>query len=114
MPRVTLTKTVPAGPIPLTALTAVTWTAADPVNDEQIVLTQKDILIIWNSGASTRNFILTAVADTLGRTTNIGESIAAGVMKCCIPGFEGFRQSGGYLYLEADHADIKYAVLTFP
>lgn len=117
MPRVTLTKTVPAGPVPLTALTVVTWTAADPANDEQIVLTQKDLLIIWNSHASTAyNYILTGVADTLGRTSNISASIAAGVMHACIPGYEGFAQAGTprYLYLEADNAAVKYAVLTFP
>ena len=115
MPRVTLVKTIPAGPIPLTALTVLAFTAADPANNEQIVLTSKDILIIWNSHASiTYNYILTGVADTLGRTANIASAIGPGVFHTCIPGPEGFRQTGGYLFLEADNAAVRYAVVTFP
>lgn len=117
MPRVTLTKTTPAGPLPLTALTAFTWTAADVANKEQIVLTQKDVLLIWNSGASSHTYTLTGVADSLGRTADIGPvTLNAGIFHACIPGYEGFAQSGTprYLFLEANHAEIKYAVITFP
>lgn len=120
MPRVTLTKTVPVGPVPLTALTVVTWTAADTVNFEQLVLTQKDILVIWNSDVASHTYTLTSVADTMGRTDTgaglVNVALAAGAMHACIPGYEGFAQAGTprYLFLQANHVGIKYAVLTFP
>ena len=120
MPRQTLAKTVPAGPIPLTALTVVTFTAADTVNKEQIVLTGQDILLIWNSDVASHTYTITAVPDTMGRTDTgaglVAVTLAAGAFHCCIPSFEGFAQAGTprNLFLEANHVGIKYAVITFP
>lgn len=121
MPRQTLTKTAPAGPIPLTAATVVTWTAADITNFEQVALTGQDVVLVWNTHASTGyTYTVTTVADAMGRTdTGAGMSavaLAAGVMHAFIPGVEGFGQAGTprYLYIQANNASVKWAVLTFP
>lgn len=116
MARQTIAKTTPAGPRPLSAATAVTWTAADATNKEQFVITERDILVIWNTHASTTyTYTITGVADTMGRTVDIGPTnLIAGAMVALRPGLEGFAQATtNYLYFEANNAAIKYAVLSF-
>lgn len=118
MVRQIIPKTIPTGPKPLTALQAVTWTAGDPANDERIVVTGKDIVVLWNTSADTGyDYTVLGVADGLGRSANIGPTeLAFGTMVAFIPGFEGFAQSGTprYIHIDVENAAIKYAVLTFP
>lgn len=114
MARQTLTKTVVPGPKPLTAATLVTWTAGDASNKEQAYLTERDVFLVWNTHASNAyTFTVTGVADQLGRTADIGAtSLAAGAMRCFRPGYEGFGQTGGLIYMEVENAAVKWAILT--
>jgi hypothetical protein len=116
MARQTVAKTVPAGPRPLSAATAVTVTAADATNKEQFVITERDILVIWNSHASTTyTYTITGTADTLGRTVDIGPTnLLAQAFVAIRPGYEGFAQATtNYLFFEASNAAVKYFVLSF-
>lgn len=115
MPRQTLTKTTSPGPNP-TAGVAVTMTAADTVNKEQFALTGREVLIIQNTGASAYTYTITSVADPYNRTGHItAQSIAAGAIHVIGPlGLEGWRQTDGNLYLEANNAAVKYGVITLP
>lgn len=116
MARQTLTKTSSPGPNP-TAGVAVTMTAADTVNKEQFALTGREVLIIHNTGASAYTYTITSVADpTYSRTGHItAQSIAAGAIHTIGPlGLDGWRQTDGYLYLEASNAAVKYGVITLP
>lgn len=99
-----------------TALTALTWTAADATNFEQLAVTNRDILLIWNSHASTAYTVtIDPVTDPVtGRTvtTLSAVSVAAGGFKMIGPlAMEGFRNSSGYLTFQAENAAIKYAVI---
>lgn len=115
MPRVTLTRSNSPGPNP-TAGVAVTMTAADTVNKEQIALTGREIVIIHNTGESSRTYTITSVADPYGRLGDItAQTIAAGAIHTVGPfGLLGWQQTGGFLYLEASNAEVKFGVIALP
>lgn len=98
------------------AFAAVTLTAADVANKNQCALANGDILLAFNSGASPHTVTLTSIADEYGRLGTISaDSVAAGAMECFGPFKEpGWQQADGMLYFEADHAEIKFAVLRQP
>lgn len=113
MPRVSLTKTTSQFPHPTDGV-AVTMTAADTANDHQFVLTGTEIVLAHNTGASPHTVTITSFADELGRVGHItADSIAAGAIHVYGPFHqsEGWRQSDGMLYLEADHAEIKFGIV---
>lgn len=115
MPRVTLTRTNSPGPNPAAGV-AVTMTAADTVNKEQFALTGREILIVHNTGASSRTYTITSVADPFGRLGDItAQTIAAGAIHTIGPfSLAGWQQTGGYLYLEASNAEVKFGVIALP
>ena len=115
MPRVTLTRSNSPGPNP-TAGVVVTMTAADTVNKEQFALTGREIVIIHNTGASSRTYTITSVADPYGRLGDItAQTIAAGAIHTVGPfGLLGWQQTGGFLYLEASNAEVKFGVIALP
>ena len=93
-----------------------TQTAADATNLNYFPMTGNEVLIAWNSGASSRTVTITSVADKNGRTGDItADSIAADEIKI-YPFFktEGWSQgANGQLYHEANHADVKFMVVKF-
>lgn len=96
-----------------TAGVAVTMTAADTSNKERFVLAGNEVIIVQNTGGSSHTYTVTSTADPQGRTGDIsGVTIAAGAIHCIGPlGIPGWRQSvGGYVYLEANHAEVKWGV----
>lgn len=115
MPRVTLTKSNSPGPNP-TAGVAVTMTAADTVNFEQFTLTGREVLIIHNTGASSRTYTITSTADPYGRTRDITtQTIAAAAIHTVGPfGLAGWQQTTGHLFLEASNAEVKFGVIALP
>lgn len=112
MPRTTLPKIASPGPNPTTG-TAVTFTAADAVNGNQIALTGRELLLIQNNGGSSATYTVSSVADGLGRLGDItAASIAAGAIVTLGPfGIEGWQQSDGYLYLSGSSSSVRFAVL---
>lgn len=119
MARTTLTKTTVPTPY-ADAGVVVTMTAADTSNQNRVTLTGKEIVIAHNTGASTRTVTFTSVADRFGRTNDISaENILAGEIKVYGPGLaiEGWNSVDAavtYLYLEANHAEVKFGVLVIP
>lgn len=116
MPRVTLTKQIPLGPYPTLPVGAgtmtLTETAADTVNKEQFVPSGDDIVIAHNSGATPRTITFTSVADDLKRTGDITTySVAAGAITAFRIKKPGWMQTDGRVYIEASHAELKWAVL---
>lgn len=95
---------------------AITFVAADATNKQSVLLTGKEMLIAYNSGVSTRTVTVTTTVDDKGRTGDLGpENIAAGAYRVYGP-FQtpGYIQSDGYLYFEASHADVGFAVVRLP
>lgn len=118
MARTTLTRTTPVGsyptlPVSADALDAV-FTAADVSNKNQFKPTGKDLLLAWNSGASPYTFTLTSAADERNRTGDVSSySLAAGDIAVIGPlELQGWRQTDGYVYLEASNAAVKFAVVS--
>lgn len=117
MARTTLTRTTPLGPFPTLQPAAdaldVTLTAADVVNNNQILLDGPMLIIAHNSGASARTLTLTSLADPQNRTGDISAySIGAGeVAAFKIDAYSGWRQTDGYLYLQANNAEVKIGAI---
>lgn len=113
MARQTLTKTTVPGPNP-TAGAAVTMTAADTTNKEQFAVSDGDVILVQNTGGSTYTYTVKSVADPIyGRTGDVNAvSIAAGAIHAVRVGVEGWRQTDGYVYLEANNAAVKWGILT--
>ena len=113
MGRTTLTRTTPLGAYPSLPVAAdaldITLTAADTTNNNQIVLDGPMLIIAHNSGASARTLTLTSANDLQKRTGDItAYSIGAGEVACFkIDNQSGWRQSDGFLYLAANHAEVK-------
>lgn len=116
MARQDVTVTTGTSPYPTTGA-VLTWTAADTSNFERFVLTGKEVVLVWNSGASPYTYTITSTADPQGRTGDITTAaIAAGAIHALGPfGLPGWRQSaGGYLHMQANNAAVKWAVLRLP
>lgn len=112
MPRTTLTTSAALGSYNHAGV-ALTMTAADVANGNQFVASGKDLLVIHNSGASSRTFTVTSVADAYGRTKDITtEAILAGVYKIVGPlELMGWQQTDGKIYLTADNAEVKFGIV---
>jgi hypothetical protein len=110
MARTTLTaQQVPA---PYGAGLKLTLTAADVANKNQVLAANGLFILARNSGASPRTLTVTSVACPEGRTEDLVISLAAGeVWTSPIIQKTGFKQTDGYLYLEADHAEVLIAVM---
>jgi len=117
MPRTTLTKTALQGPYPTLPVTAdaldVTFAAADVSNKNQFAPTGDDVIIAWNSGASPYTITITSFADDKNRTGDVSTySLAAGDIASFRIKTPGWKQTDGYVYLEASNAAVKFAVLS--
>jgi hypothetical protein len=112
MPRQSLSKSSAPGPYPTAAL-AVTMTAADVANGSQFPLTGRELVLIQNTGASSRTYTVSSVADPYGRSADITTaSIAAGAILVLGPlALSGWQQADGALYLSASHAEVKIGII---
>ena len=115
MPRTALTPVAAPGSY-ATAATAFTFTAADVGNGNDFALLGGEILLIFNSHATTTfAFTLTSVsnADVLNRSGTItAETIAAGIYKMFGPiQLRGWLQTDGKFYLSATDAAVKFAII---
>lgn len=90
-----------------------TFTAADASDKNQVVATNNDLVLAYNSGGSPYTVTITSVDDPFGRSEDVsayslgaGEYAVFGPMKNL-----GWKQSDGYLYFEANNASVKFAVI---
>jgi hypothetical protein len=103
--------------IPLTVTSAdLIETAADATLKQSTVLTGRELIIAHNTGAGARTVTFTSVADERGRTGDITTySIGAGKIAVFGPFTRaGWMQSGGLIYYEAEHAEVKFGVIRLP
>lgn len=114
MGRTTITASVPLGPFPTLPVAADAlddaMTAADVTNKNQILLSGPIILRWHNTGASSRTVTITSAPDLQRRTGDItAYSVGAGEYgKIRIEAVTGWVQSDGYLYFEANNAEVKF------
>lgn len=120
MARQTITKTTAPGSYPSLQPAAnaldITWVQADTVNKEQFKLTGREILLAWNQGVGAQTVTVDSVVDKHKRTGSItAYSIGASEIAVLGPfALEGWRQTDGNLYLEANSTDIRFAVIEVP
>jgi hypothetical protein len=116
MPRVTLTARAALGALGslYTANAAdLTMTAADATSKELTAHTGKVLVVAQNTGAGARTVTITSTVDGGGRTGDIAAySIGAGEYAVFGPfDLDGWVQTDGKLYLEAEHAEVKFGVV---
>lgn len=118
MARDTLPRTTLPGSYPTTPLTAniadLVETAAHVGDGNQIIPSGKDIIIAHNTGIAAHTVTINSVIDENKRTGTITTySVGAGEIAVFGPMIlDGWRQADGYIYLEADHADVKFGVFS--
>lgn len=117
MARATLTRTAPLGPYPTLQPAAnaldLTMTAADVSNLNQILLDGPMLVIAQNTDSVDRTITITSAVDPQNRSGDIttytisADDIA--VFK--IDQVAGWRQSDGYLYLQASNAAVRLGAI---
>jgi hypothetical protein len=119
MARTTITpEVVPTG-FPLTKETVV-WTDSDPSNGNRFAHTGKEIVQVYNSGASTRTvkFQSVAINGRLDPLHNTTINVAAGELAIFNLRGEGWRQpsgdDSGFVQIDGSHAELKLMVIQTP
>lgn len=87
--------------------------AADVANKNQFVANGNDLVIAHNTGAGAHTITVTSSPDPFRRTGDIAAySLGAGEYAVFGPfAITGWIQSDGKIYLEADHAEVKFGVV---
>lgn len=115
MPRATLTKKTAPGPYADLVATAadLTMVAANVADKNQFHCGHRDLVFAHNTGVTPHTITITSAPDEYGRSEDItAYSLGAGKYAVFGP-FEphGWQQTDGYIYLEADHAEIKLGIV---
>jgi hypothetical protein len=108
IPPTTRPLSYPGDVIPCTPITA------DVATGNRIALTGKEEVWAWNTdGAVERNVTVSSVADPIfSRTGDVVVALTAGQWKrFSLFQRPGFAQTGNYLHLSADHANVKFLVV---
>lgn len=117
MARQTLAKQTPVGPYPTLPVAAnsldLTWTAADATNKEQIVAEADILVLVWNTHATNPYTVtFTSAPDARGRSGDVGPyTLQAADIAAFRFRKPGWMQTDLNIYLEANNAAVKYAVL---
>lgn len=101
------------GPYPADLeLTAVTWTAIDNVNGDEVVLTGQEILLFRNDNASSRTITITSVAGAEKRTGDLTLALSQNEYAAFqATKLSGWLQSDGKLYFTSSGSDTYVAIL---
>jgi len=115
MARTAFTVQTMTGPYPSNFLMdTLTFAAADTVNQNSFVYTGREIIIVENTDASTRNVTLTSIADDLKRVGNVTKAVTANAFTVFKASeLTGWIQSTGLFHLEGDHAGLLFAVIRY-
>lgn len=116
MARTALTKTTAPGCY-VPTFTEVTMNAADVANGNYFVMTGRELLVMRNSSADTDYYVtIDSVDDPFGRQEDItqvdigfGDVVVWGPVQ-----LEGWRQSTGWLHINAENAAILIGVIVLP
>lgn len=94
---------------------AYTFAAHDTVNENDFLISGREVLLISNTDASSQDVVISSTPDSYGRTGDLTISVAAGTREAiAFLDRSGWMQSDGALYLDCTSANIEYAVLRLP
>ncbi len=115
MAKTTLTKTTAPGRYASTGA-VLTMGAADVTNKNQFLAQGSDLVVAHNTGASAHTVTINSANDPYARKGDItAYSLAAGAYAVFGPFLPlGWQNSDGYVYLEADSAEVKFGVVALP
>jgi hypothetical protein len=112
---------VPLGPYQTTVgsgALAITFTAADTTNGNSFPMTGHEVLIVYNTDSSAHTITINSVADQLGRTNDITSYSVAATSHAAFNfrnGITGWQQPSDLtVHLQANSADIEFAILQLP
>ena len=92
-----------------------TWTAHDTVNENEFVLTGREVLLIKSTDAGPQDVVISSVPDSFGRSQDLTVTVAASAeVALAFLSREGWMQPEGTLHLDCTVATISYAVLRLP
>lgn len=115
MPRTSLTPILAPGSYP-TVPTLMAFTACDVANGNQVAMSGKDLLVIFNNDAAPQTVTINSVPDAYGRAGDITAfSMAAGTYYIVGPLSKlAWAQAAGVLFLAASTVTVKFAVIQIP
>jgi hypothetical protein len=93
---------------------ALTWTAADASNGNEVVCTGREIILVRNDDASAHDVTVTSVEDSYGRTKDQTANVAASEYHIFGPFPRDGWETGGVLSFSTDNASVYFAVLRLP
>ena len=115
MARTALTKSSATGHYGFSAGAALTMGAADATDFNNFQAGGNDLIILHNTGASTRAVSLYGAADPYGRTATVTFNITAGSYMTLGPlPVLGWQQTDGKINIDAAHAEVKIGVVALP
>lgn len=121
MARVATPSTTPLGGYPVTPLVALSavlaLTAADPANFNAVVSTGRELVVVWNSHATTAYTVtIHSSIDRLNRSADITTySISAQTIAIFGPFPEtGWIQSDGTLHIDGSNASLLIGAIILP
>ena len=120
MSRTNIAAQTPLGPFPAGGAVGagalkINWAAADVSNHNEFILSGKEVLLVWNTDTGAHNLTLTSAPDQRGRSADVsGYSIPAGEIHAFSfrQGADGWQQTDGHVFFQADDATVKFAVLS--
>lgn len=118
MPRVTLTALAALGSYGIVGVNSVDlpMVAADVSDKNQVVATCNQLVFAHNTGGSAYTITISSTNDPFNRTGDIAAySIGAGEYALFGPfELDGWVQTDGKLYLEAENAAVKLGIINLP
>lgn len=90
-----------------------TWQAADVANGNQVLGKAGDIILFKNTDAVNTYYVTITSVALFGRTGDITQYDVGPAETAHFGPYQhaGWKQTDGYLYLDAEHADIEFCVL---
>ena len=92
------------------------FTAADTTDQNDFILTGREVLLITNTNAASQDVTIGSVPDAYGREGDLTVTVPAttGAVALYFGDRSGWMQSDGTLYLDCSSADVSYCVLRLP
>jgi hypothetical protein len=92
-----------------------TWEAADIVDQNEFMLTGREVLLIKSADGAPQDVVIDSVSDRFGRQGPLTVTVAAGAeVALAFLSREGWMQPEGTLHLDCSVVTLSYAVLRLP
>ncbi len=106
-------------PVAAGDLTVLSFVNGDVTNGNRVKASGREVLIAWNSHASTAyDITIAGPADSDGRTGNVTKELAAGEHVIVILAMDGYKfatgDNAGHYLITPENAAIRFAAIRLP